>query len=273
MTFVCSVALVLTILVLVARGSMHTSWRSAGLSGTALALLPLTGATGLLYVPALALWFLWLGMSRARRSGPERAAGITLVTSAILAIALSGLYFVGYQPAKWGAPQPEFGTKLLAAFQAVTLGFGSAALNLPQAAIPLAVSFLIPSVIYGIRAIRQASKQERAQLCGFVVYVGGALVYMLALGFVRSGVITFVYGSWPDRYALLAAPLFCGSYFVWQLCGPMRLRHLAPACLACLLLLYCPSTWPMGTAGHNGSGTEPFRCARIFSRGNQHLLS
>ena len=98
LTQVTPVILVFILLIIIVQQGVHLSFGVAALAGLCLVMLPLCGFPGLVYVPALAIWFGFAGVLHWRspeRYGKRSALVIWgLMSTALLLVAL---YFVGYQ--------------------------------------------------------------------------------------------------------------------------------------------------------------------------------
>jgi hypothetical protein len=102
------------LLVIVGHQTLATPG-AAVVAGITLVLLPLSGANGLISVPALALWLGYCGVRRwlaPNARGRQRWTGGFLIGSAVVALCLMGLYFVGYERPTWLPPNPVPGLRL-----------------------------------------------------------------------------------------------------------------------------------------------------------------
>ena len=126
-TFVCSFVLISIILLQMVDKTGLRSPRAALIGGGALVLLPLTGATGLLFVPLLNGWFIVSGLMQTRRGGEERRAGFILLAAGALTLLVSLIYFVDYEVPPHGATRLPFAQAVRSAALAASFGFGPAA--------------------------------------------------------------------------------------------------------------------------------------------------
>jgi hypothetical protein len=103
MAFVLSVVLVgLGILAIVRRPALSTPGAAAAIGG-ALVMAPLTGGSGLLFIPPLLLYAGLMGIRLARHgaSKSERRAATTLIGAVVVAGAIIALYLLNYEQPDW----------------------------------------------------------------------------------------------------------------------------------------------------------------------------
>ncbi|MDB4911088.1 MAG: hypothetical protein JWO39_1911, partial [Gemmatimonadetes bacterium] len=107
--FVSSAVLICTLMLVVARQRDAPTMRQSVVGAVSLVLLPLTGASGLVFALALAPWAAWAGLAQLRASrGAESPStrGALLLAAAIAAPILVGVYFIGYVKPWWNPPNP-----------------------------------------------------------------------------------------------------------------------------------------------------------------------
>jgi hypothetical protein len=197
-------------------------------AGIALVLLPLSGANGLVFVPILALWLGYCGILHWRAvetRGGRRWIGEFLIGSAVIALGLTGLYFVGYERPSWQPSNPGLGASLKAALQFVALGFGPVARSSWTLSMAAAVGALVPSAIVAVLGVLGHKGPERHRAWGVLLFFGNVVAFALAMGWGRAAVIP-LYRTWPIRYVLFAVPAFCTAFFVWELYGSTKLRSI-----------------------------------------------
>ena len=241
--FVTAVALTLGLLLVLLR-ARPLSARAALAAGACLVLLPLCGANGILYVWVLAPWFGYEGIALARSEASSQAgrrAGWGLVGLAVMALGLTGAYFVGYERATWNPPPPGVGAALATSAKYVAMGFGPAAQWHWAAAVLGTAAVLLPTLFVLARAALRLRGPERRRALGLACFAVACAGLALAMGWGRSGLVPEV--GMPPRYALLSAPTLAAAYFVWELYGPRRLRR----SVALLLLVVTAALVPINT--------------------------
>ena len=241
--FVTAVALTVGLL-LVLLSSRPLSPRAALTAGVCLMLLPLCGANGILYVWVLAPWFVYEGVVLARSEGsssPLRRVGWGLVTMAVLALGVTGAYFIGYERATWNPPPPDIGAALATSARYVAMGFGPAAQWRWTAAVLGTAAVLLPTLFVLARSAARLRGLEQRRALGLVAFAVACAGLALAMGWGRAGLVPEV--GMPARYALLSAPTLAATYFVWELYGPVRLR----SGIALLLLIVTAALVPLNT--------------------------
>jgi hypothetical protein len=217
--------LVGTLLLIVVTRGARLRLGDVLLAGACLVLLPLCGALGLVFVPALALWLGYAGVVSWRSGQPGgKRNGFLSFAGAGAALALLGVYFIGYSRSH-ALP-----------VTAGPLGAGKAALNFLSFGLgPSAVEFW-PNSTYGVAgvvllsvgllawAVWRAPTGERPRALSLLLFLGANACLALALGWGRMGIV-----EW--RYVTLAVPMWCGLYYLWVLYGPRRLGSLPTMCL------------------------------------------
>ena len=210
-------------------------------------LLPLCGANGLVFALAMVPWAVFAGISvRARPTATrgERAAGRALTWAGAIAVALVGAYFVGWERPSWTPPNPGVRPSVATAIKFASMGFGPIASHWWTLAAVGAALVLLPAAVLVLRAAWRAWRPgagtagarwepllgapwpaERERALGMLCFAGGCAVLTLAMGWGRAALVPT--SGMPDRYALLAVPAFCASYFAWELYGPPAGRRVA----------------------------------------------
>ncbi len=230
------------LLVLVRRQDLTTPG-AAIIAGICLVLLPLCGANGLLVVPLLMLWLAYCGFIQWRSTkteGGRRWVGGFLIGSALLTLGLIGLYFVGYERPASTPPNPGLMPSIQAAIQFLALGFGPVAGSWWEVSMPVAIAVLLPSLVVAILGVIHHTHLERRHALGVFVFFVSIGASAVAIGWGRAGVIA-ISGSWPIRYVLLAVPVFCTAYFIWEIYGPPMLRTVIQNGLFLGMCLLIPS--------------------------------
>jgi hypothetical protein len=215
-------------------------------AGGVLILLPLSGATGLLWLPISLLFFTYYGW-HCRQSAPKgsrmRRAAEFLLLAVVVSLVITSLYLVGLRRPEWMPPNPGILPSLYAVMQFLALGFGPIARSAWLPAIAVTLLLFVPTAFILARAgYRFLGTKEEMRVVGLLAFFGNGIFFALAMGFGRAGVIGSGPGwmMWPIRYAHFVAPLLFTAYFVWLLYLPNRFARLAATSLALLLLLLMP---------------------------------
>jgi hypothetical protein len=230
-TFVMSISLVFM--------GLHAALRHSSLGmAIVLPLLPLCGATGMVFTPAFAAWLTYDAYAQWRKDRRLSKGGrIGLVSTGITALIIA-LYFLKYYHPHWNPPSPGYWASLKTAIKFSAMGIGSAAMRYMHGAVVFTVLILSSSLILLIRACRAAHGVERRQALFLLFFIANLALAALAIGHGRAGSVPYV--GLPSRYVLLATPNFVAAYFIWLLYGPGRWKTWGPAALALLLALWLP---------------------------------
>lgn len=228
--------------------------------GLCLLLLPLCGANGLAFVPALALWLGHAGASRWRSAEPGgKQAGLVLLTLAVAALLLCGLYFLDYHHPGHHAPSPGPRSSLRTGLEFLAAGWGRPAEWLWPFSGALTLGLLLASA--GLLIVRGRQQPgERSRVLGLLLFFGAIGSLAVAVGQGRASFGPFM--GFSARYMLLATPVLCGVYFAWELYGPGATRRWAPMGLAVLALLLL---WPNAEEGLHLARAQ-HKQARAFTR-------
>jgi hypothetical protein len=227
LSFVMSVALASVVLLgFIDAEPAHSSPRAL-LVGTALMLMPLCGATGL--VPALppALWLAWENRRRRR--------SIAFVT-ALAALAVCGLYFIGYQRASWNPPSPGIRSAIATALRCLALGLGPVTFGRRGATI-LGVFLGSAGLLLLTRPAYHQTGDLAARARRLLAFGLGVLGLALSIGWGRAGLVPT--NGLPSRYALLMVPAFVLTYVAAELDVSASVRRVVQTTLlvsACVLL-------------------------------------
>ncbi|HET9039208.1 MAG TPA: hypothetical protein VFN40_03505 [Gemmatimonadales bacterium] len=239
--FVLPTVLACVLLLVIVASPAAPSRGAAAVAALALIGLPLSGANGLLFAPALGAWLAyaaWHGAGRGAARGSLRLP----VAAAGLAMALSILYFVGYQSSPWNLPSPGMGATLATTGKFLALGLGPVAAKQWLVFGVAAVAVLLIALAQLVTAYRDAG-DERRRILGLIAFFAAAILLALAVGWGRAGRAAES-GRMPSRYVLLAAPGLCAAYFTGLLYGRGWMRRAFPAALAAgMALLFPLNTW------------------------------
>jgi hypothetical protein len=204
------------------------------LAGSCLVSLPLCGASGLVLVPALAVWFGYSGALH-RSSAGLRGKTISIVTVALAMFSalLVFIYFLGYRRPYYAydPAMTTLRTKLRTVLEFLSMGFGPAVWSFwPHSALVVPVLLLLGAAV--LASAWWKLPRERFRILGFLSYLGAMLSLALGLGWGRS--VCGPHGGFQTRYVALAAPVLCCIYFVWELYGSPAVGRVARACLFAL---------------------------------------
>ncbi len=245
------------LLVIVARPT-PSSQAITVVGALALVCLPLSGANGLVLVPALAAWFAYQAHARRgeihdwRRWLPGVAAGIALL--------LCGVYFIGYESSPWNAPSPGSGTTLATFGKFLALGLGPVARESWLLFGLTAVLILGGAVAMLVAALpEQDRNRDRIRAIGLLTFLAATLLLAFLVGWGRAGRAAET-GRMPSRYVLLAAPGMCAAYFALLLHGRWGVRRLGLPALALLAALLFPLNTYLGLERREwfGAGFDAF---------------
>ena len=212
--------------------------------GLLLVLLPLSGGSGLVMLPPLALWLAgyvaWGWWSGRKLGALTRALGLGLlmVSSAIVA-----LYLRDYSKPAAHPPAPS-----LAAAASTTLEYLSLAIcsNAPNywwlAGLLLVFLIAVTLLLLALVAVRTPSEHPRA--LGLIAIILAMLSLAAAVGLSRSGLGP----GWgfSSRYITLTAPLLCALYIAWLAYGPDSARRAVHVGLLATVCLTTPANIAFG---------------------------
>lgn len=215
-------AIVGTVLLIVVRHGLRPTLGAGIVAGICLLLLPLTGAPGLGYVPALTCWLALAAVLRWRSSRPRDALVFSgfVVTALLLVFA----YFRNYErvdaypeaPSRWAVAR-------------ITLLFLAYPLN------PAAPSFwpysggvMVALLASGGTVLLAAAWRGCHHALALLFFLGGGLSLALGFGWGRAGAVESQLVGDSDHYMMIATPFFCALYFGLSFHGPAILRASLP---------------------------------------------
>lgn len=238
--FVSSAVLICALMLAIVRQRGTPTLRQSIVAAASLVLLPLTGASGLVFAIALAPWAAWAGFTQlraARLTNASSTSGAMLLTSAIVAPTLVAVYFIGYVKPWWNPPNPGRLQTLKTTLRFLALAWGAAARSAWTISIIAIVAVLAINTLLLVRALVRCSEAERQRAFGLLSFAGGCAVLALAIGWGRAA--TDMVSGMPMRYVLFAVPALCATYFIWELYAPVAPRRWLEAalCLAMIVLL------------------------------------
>lgn len=231
------------LLVIVARPT-PSSPAIAAIGALALICLPLSGANGLVFAPALAVWFAYQAHARRgeihdwRRWLPGVAAGLALLLCAV--------YFVGYESSPWNTPSPGLGATLATFGKFLALGLGPVARE-SWLLFGTAASLILGAAagVLFVALPEQDRHRDRIRVMGLLAFLAAAVLLAALVGWGRAGRAVET-GRMPPRYVLLAAPGMCAAYFALLLHGRWGLRRFGLPALALLVALLFPLNTYLG---------------------------
>ncbi len=223
-------------------------------------LLSLSGPIGLPYALALATWLGYQGILHWPSASdlPARRNSILVLSLAMLAVLLVGLYFVGYHISQGIAakvPTPSLKASLATSVEVLSISFGAAVAPYWRI-VGLAVLMLLLLSVAVLIAALLKQPQERLRALGALLFIAVVGPLVLIVGRARAGL--------GEEYALsgvylnMALPALSCAYLIWIVYGKRDLSNIIQMCLftgACLFFL---------TNLYNGIGT-----GRYFSRSRQ----
>ncbi|MBN9120574.1 MAG: hypothetical protein J0I06_15715 [Planctomycetes bacterium] len=208
-------AVLTTALAVVAlRTTRENAFRSGTIAGALLVLIALTGGSGLVVVPVVALWVAFLAVN-VWRDGSKGRALILLFLTALPAVYI-GVYFVDYhKPAHHPAPSsdPLAVGRVAGEVLAMALGVGVSPVWWAVFAAMLALG--TATLVRLLRLWREPS--ERPAVAGLIAVAAGVTGVAMAIGVGRGGWGGGM-GLW-SRYSLLVWPLLAMTYLVWVKLG------------------------------------------------------
>ncbi|MGC3974331.1 MAG: hypothetical protein QM771_08135 [Nitrospira sp.] len=255
-TQVLPVILVSVLMLIAVAGRLPRTTAPTLAAGVCTVLLPLCGANGLLYAPMFAFWIGYVGIvvvaacSNEHIAG-ERWKGWYLVSSSVLTLLLSGLYFVEYHPPQYGAEAPTILAALYATLQFIALSFGPAARTSWLLSIAAAMVCLVPALVIGVKRVVARQDTNLFWAAGLAVCAANLFLSALAIGWGRAQVLSLWGGIWPIRYSLFAVPILCLAYFVYELYGSPRTRQVFQTLLCGGMALLIPANATQGARWHD----------------------
>ncbi len=238
-TFVTSVVLIGGLLLFVATHRDPVPAPTALLAGVALVLLPLTGATGLVFVPVLALYMSARGLRQWRRRSATESpqwSTVWLLVFPLIALTLTALYFVGYESPTWYPPSEIDVDFAKTSLKFLAIGFGPASAR-SWAVSAIVASVLLVSTTVLLLSAAMSRSRDRARAWGLLLLLAGVVITAVGVGRGRSALSD---QNMPIRYVLLAAPALLVAYFAFELYGSLRARRVLQTALFATALLLVP---------------------------------
>jgi hypothetical protein len=234
MQFVVVAAMALVLLAALAGSGDPPSRGATWTAAAALVLLPLGGGTALPLVPFAVAAVLVLGWSSNRRLA---------VAASALAVAETGLYFVGWKAATWYPDNPGPPETAETAGKLLALGWGPAARGRYAPLLLLTAAVLVPAAVVLVRAARRPGPPRRAAIVLGLFLLGiGATAGAVAYG--RAALVPTE--GLADRYAIVTVPALIGAWFVVERLGPGGVRRLVQGLVLAGAVLLLPVNWQRG---------------------------
>jgi hypothetical protein len=193
--------------------------------GACLVAIPFTGATALPFAPLVAL-----GLLPRLRQAPSRPRAV-LASSIVVTFVVTLLYFVGLQHPSWVPPSPSPWATIETGLKSLALSFGPAASAWWFVSALAAVCVVAGAAILLLRA-------RGRELWALLAFLAGGGVLALEIGNGRAGYIPIQ--GLADRYALIAVPVLCCAYLVYDRYGNPTWRRLAPGVLCGTVIALLP---------------------------------
>jgi hypothetical protein len=229
------------LLLIAARRGTRLTPGTAMLAGACLALLPLSSAAGMVYLPLISIWLAYSALLSWRSPGPSgKASGAIILCWLMAAALISLLYFRGFDRTGarvYSPPSPGAAEAFVNGLAVASSSFGEAARRtwpLSGLAMLLLIALSAGSLI--VVAWRDEQGPDRPRALALLCFLGASGMLALALGWGR-----------PDHtfdYPTLIFPLLCCIYFSWLLHGSGRAGRLARtalvACMGLAVLINMP---------------------------------
>jgi hypothetical protein len=237
--FILPVILISVLLLLMIRtvisGSQIT-WSSIALAGTCLIFLPLCGAVGVVFAPALSSWWLYVALRPCRSSEQQHKRKIVMVlVTELIALSLVILYLHGLQRPSQIQATPGVSASLRTMLEFFSGSFGyHAGLRWPSVG-PAILALIAGSMLVPLMMSRR--EQTRLTSIGLLLFLGAATFLGFGVGWGRAG-LGLGAGLQP-RYVTLMVPALICVYFVWVIYSfqtVSRSIHIALFAVASILL-------------------------------------
>jgi hypothetical protein len=233
----------IVLLIIVRRGTRLRPG-AAVLTGVCVVSLALIGPNGLAMVPALALWLAYVGVLYWRSPESHGRRNALLVWGlAAAALILVPLYFVDLPKPEESPPSPSLWATLTASLEFLSMSFGQASshfmtdhLTQPFFGLGVVILGLISALL--LAGVWFRRPQERPRALGLFLFLVAMAMLALGTGWARAG--RGPGAGYAPRYVVLAVPVLCCLFFVWEVYGPPAVRRLPQMCLFTLLCFLFP---------------------------------
>lgn len=239
--FITSTVIIIILLLLIARIESRPTPGIVLLIGACTLLLPLCGANGVAYVPAMVVWCSYSCITcwRLGTTADKRVA-VFLGTIAVFGIVVFGLYWHGYATAGEISRSASARDLALASGKLLSTATGPVMGSLWKAYALGQLLLLSASIALGVSICRKQAI-ERIRAVGLLL-LGAVLFLILAMAWGRGnrGMERI------PRYATLVLPeLYC-VYFLWLLYGSAILSRLVQAALLVVSCVAVPLDMSVG---------------------------
>ena len=173
--FVLSVLFASVLLLTIVTRGAELALGPAAIAGGCFVALPLCGANGLVLVPALAAWLGHAAFRSWRGGQSERRTALVLSASVVIALVLTGLYFVGYERATWPPPSPSVGATLQTGAQFLAMAFGPAAAASWRASVAITLALFFATSALLVVEAWGGDDRERRRVLGLLCFVAAIL--------------------------------------------------------------------------------------------------
>lgn len=242
LSFVTPVALIYLSFLAVLQVPTLSSFWAALLVGLSAILLPLCGAIGLIFMPFFTLWLGYCGWLNWQLKNLK--VSLLLWGCGIMAIAVSILYFVGYQKPPWNASSPSIFASLKTAMLFTAIGLTPLAEKAWLIFILIALIFFIPTLATILFAKLTLTNLPRYRRLGVTLFTFNLILLALAMGHGRAGLLP-THGM-PLRYILLALLAYLTAFFVWELYSPSQQKVFYQRALLICFSLFLPLNMLLG---------------------------
>ncbi len=232
--FMSSTAVAGLALFYIARYNQSGNLRTAIAFGCCLIVLALSGAHGMVLVPALSLWLIvlaWWGEPSG--SVDSRRNRLIILAICIVCIACCVLYMVGYERVPHHPKSSGLHSAFKGTLQFLTMAFGPAVQSVwPWSGLLTAALLGGTAIILITVMLRNRSERVRAagHLCFFAAL--GCLAFAVGYGRDTRG--------FEPRYITLSAPILCSIYLALVTYLPARWSSAGCAALAVVALAATP---------------------------------
>ena len=200
-----------------------------------LALLALTGGTGITMTPPLALWLVVVGLGHMRSN---RRRGATLVVLGSLVFVMLGVYVIGLAPAG-GRPEVHVAGALSGTLEFLASALGAIGMISVWPAIAVVTGLVLVGIGTAVWGWFR-EPEERTVSSGLLMFFFGMLLLAATVGWARAGYGRgYIVGA--RRFAVLSAPVLCAVYLTASRLLPRARRRfveMSVFALACMVYAY-----------------------------------
>jgi hypothetical protein len=207
-TFVTSVVLICMVLSILIDVTLLTRPIGAAVFGFSLALLPMTGATGLLFAIPMSLFGIVLCWTFLRERTWSRSAAAIYGVSEIAVMLSVAAYFLDYHHSELAQPAIGLAFVSWASAQVLALGLGPATRSLSTLSVLIVLCLVGGTLGLAVFRIGQLNGIYRLRVAGLLAALLTGCLYAGTLSRGRAVMAYSYYGGWPQRYCLLMAPVF-----------------------------------------------------------------